>query len=110
MVAGLVSAFMLAVPGTTGAATPPSLMAACGDASGVEAQPFYVRTADGVDLYSIDVGSGSAAIVLVHESPADLCGWLPYIPSWTSAPPSTPAAGTAGASSRPRRTRLRRGR
>ena len=67
------------------AATPPSLTTACGDASGVVAQPFYVRTGDGVDLYSIDVGSGSTAIVLVHESPADLCGWLPYIPSLTAA-------------------------
>jgi pimeloyl-ACP methyl ester carboxylesterase len=67
------------------AATPPPLQSTCGDAPGAEATPFYVGTADGVDLYSIEAGSGSTAIVLVHESPASLCGWLPYIPSLTAA-------------------------
>ena len=67
------------------AATPPSLESTCGDTSGVVASPFTVRTADGVDLYSIEVGNGPIAVVLVHESPASLCGWLPYIPSLTAA-------------------------
>jgi len=67
------------------AASAPPLSSTCGDAPGVTAQPFYVRTSDGVDLYSIDAGSGSTAVILVHESPANLCGWLPYIPMLTSA-------------------------
>jgi len=67
------------------AASPlPSLQQKCGD-SDVVAQPFLVPTSDGVQLYSIEAGTGPSAIVLVHESPADLCGWLPYIPSLTAA-------------------------
>jgi pimeloyl-ACP methyl ester carboxylesterase len=76
-------AFLVAA-GTAGAATPPTLQAKCGD-SDVRAQPIYVRTSDGVDLYSIEAGSGSTALILVHESPASLCGWLFYIPSLTAA-------------------------
>ena len=82
----LVAVGVLIVGGTpVEAATPPSLESKCGDSSGVVASPFFVRTTDGVELYSIDVGAGPAAIVLVHESPANLCGWLPYIPSLTAA-------------------------
>jgi alpha-beta hydrolase superfamily lysophospholipase len=73
------------VVGAAGAATPPPLASSCGDAPGITAQPTYVRTADGVDLYALDAGSGSTAVVLVHESPANLCGWLPYIPTLTTA-------------------------
>jgi alpha-beta hydrolase superfamily lysophospholipase len=84
--AGLSAAVFVVSSGASAeAATPPSLDSKCGDPSGVVATPFYVRTADGVELYSIDVGHGPAAIVLVHESPANLCGWLPYIPSLTTA-------------------------
>jgi alpha-beta hydrolase superfamily lysophospholipase len=86
-VATWIAAGLAATTLTAGAtaAPAPSLSSECGDTSGVIAQPSYVRTSDGVDLYSIDVGSGSTAIVLVHESPANLCGWLPYIPSLTAA-------------------------
>jgi alpha-beta hydrolase superfamily lysophospholipase len=68
-----------------GAATPPPLASTCGDAPGITAQPTYVRTTDGVDLYALDAGAGSTAVVLVHESPASLCGWLDYIPTLTTA-------------------------
>ena len=68
-----------------GGESPPPLSSTCGDAPGITAQPTYVRTADGVDLYTLDAGGGSTALVLVHESPANLCGWLPYIPSLTAA-------------------------
>ena len=64
---------------------PPLLVAKCGDAAGIAAKPFLLATEDGVHLYAIDAGSGSVAVVLVHESPGDLCGWLPYIPSLTAA-------------------------
>jgi hypothetical protein len=62
----VVSAVPVAAAGT---ATPPPLASSCGDAAGITAQPTYVRTADGVDLYALDAGSGSTAVVLVHESP-----------------------------------------
>jgi pimeloyl-ACP methyl ester carboxylesterase len=70
---------------TAGAAGAPPLSSTCGDAPGVVGQPTYVRTADGVPLYTLDTGAGSTAVVLVHESPASLCGWLPYVPALTSA-------------------------
>lgn len=85
IVVGVVALAALAVAGAVPAASPPSLTASCGDASGVTARPFFVRTSDGVGLYSIEAGDGPTAVVLVHESPASLCGWLPYIPSLTAA-------------------------
>ena len=83
-VAVAAAALAAGVP-AAGAESPPPLSSTCGDAPGVTAQPVYVRTADGVDLYTLDAGSGSTAVVLVHESPANLCGWLPYIPTLTAA-------------------------
>lgn len=32
-------------------------------------------------LYAAEAGNGPTAVVLAHESPADLCGWLPIVPS-----------------------------
>jgi pimeloyl-ACP methyl ester carboxylesterase len=85
VVGALLAVSLLAPGGQAAAATPPALESKCGDTSGVDASPFYVRTSDGVELYSIEAGTGQTAIVLVHESPANLCGWLPYIPSLTAA-------------------------
>jgi alpha-beta hydrolase superfamily lysophospholipase len=85
LVAVFAAVSVVTVSGPAAAATPPTLESTCGDASGVVASPFYVRTSDGVQLYSIEAGTGQTAIVLVHESPANLCGWLPYIPSLTAA-------------------------
>jgi hypothetical protein len=83
LVLGLVC--VAATAGSAGSATPPPLSSTCGDAPGIVAQPSFVRTADGVDLYALDAGTGSTAVVLVHESPANLCGWLPYIPTLIAA-------------------------
>ena len=83
-VAVTAAALVAAVP-AAGAESAPPLSSTCGDAPGITAQPTYTRTADGVDLYSLDAGTGSTALVLVHESPASLCGWLPYVPSLTAA-------------------------
>jgi pimeloyl-ACP methyl ester carboxylesterase len=83
LVIGLVC--VAAMAGSAGSAAPPPLSSTCGDAPGIVAQPTFVRTADGVDLYALDAGTGSTAVVLVHESPANLCGWLPYIPALTEA-------------------------
>ncbi len=38
---------------------------------------MWLTSADGIRLYAATAGDGSQAVVLVHESPADLCGWLP---------------------------------
>ena len=82
---GLAAAALVAGVPAAGAEGAPPLSSTCGDAPGITARPTYVRTADGVDLYTLDAGAGSTAIVLVHESPANLCGWLPYIPTLTAA-------------------------
>ena len=50
-------------------------------AAGVSARPLWLTTPDRLRLYAIEAGSGPVAVVLVHESPADLCGWVPFIPS-----------------------------
>jgi hypothetical protein len=58
---------------------PPSLRTACGTTEGLSATPLWLRTADGVRLYAVEAGTGSAVIVLAHEGRDDLCGsWLPY--------------------------------
>jgi esterase/lipase len=36
------------------------------------------KAADGISLDGVMVGSGSAGVVLVHEYPADLCGFWPF--------------------------------
>jgi alpha-beta hydrolase superfamily lysophospholipase len=63
-----------------GAAGPPRpLDDKCGPSS-VTGAPFWLEASDGVRLYAVEEGSGPIGVVLAHESPADLCGWLPYIP------------------------------
>ena len=74
------------VAGTAGAGgAPRSLAAKCVDTSGVRAHPFWITTADRVRLYAIEAGHGPTAVVLAHEYPADLCGWLPYVRTLTAA-------------------------
>jgi len=85
VVTGVLAAFLLVVVPAGGAAGPPSLATKCGNTYGVDAQPFWLRTSDGVPLYAIEAGAGRVAVVLAHESPASLCGWLPYIPTLTAA-------------------------
>ncbi len=56
----------------------PSLETECGDLpAGLRASAVWLRTSDGVQLYAATTGKGSKAVVLLHESPANLCGWLP---------------------------------
>lgn len=65
---------------------PRPLQAKCGSNTfGVSAKPYWLTAADGVHLYAIEQGRGRAGVVLLHESPADLCGWLPFIPSLAHA-------------------------
>ena len=68
-----------------GPPAPRTLAEKCGNTSGIAANPFWLETADAVRLYGIEVGNGSVGVVLAHESPADLCGWLPYVATLTHA-------------------------
>jgi alpha-beta hydrolase superfamily lysophospholipase len=57
----------------------PSLARTCGTAV-VGATTYFLKTPDGVRIYAASVGSGSKAVVLLHESGgAGLCGWLPTL-------------------------------
>jgi len=75
------SALVCLVTAVAGAGPPAprSLPQKCGDTSGVTARPFWLETGDRVRLYAVEAGRGPTGVVLAHESPADLCGWLPYI-------------------------------
>lgn len=54
----------------------PSLSARCGGP--VTATVGWFRASDGVSLDGAALGSGKTGVVLAHESPADLCGWVPF--------------------------------
>jgi len=64
----------------------PSLATTCGTLpAGLTASTYLLKTGDGVRIYAAAAGSGSKAIVLLHESGgAGLCGWLPTM-RWLSA-------------------------
>jgi alpha-beta hydrolase superfamily lysophospholipase len=65
--------------------TPPSLARKCGKTFGVVARPMWLRTSDHLRLYAIEAGRGASAVILLHETPATLCGWLPFVPKLTAA-------------------------
>jgi alpha-beta hydrolase superfamily lysophospholipase len=77
----------LALAASLAVASPASLATKCGSGAveGIRAHPFWLTTSDQVRLYAMEAGRGDVAIVLAHESPADLCGWLSYLPSLTRA-------------------------
>jgi pimeloyl-ACP methyl ester carboxylesterase len=56
--------------------TLPSLSARCGGHA--TATVGWFRASDGVLLDGAALGSGKTGVVLAHESPADLCGWVPF--------------------------------
>ena len=58
---------------------PPSLGKRCGSrGAGVHAKTLWFRAADGTRLDGAELGSGDRGVILLHESPADLCDWTPY--------------------------------
>jgi pimeloyl-ACP methyl ester carboxylesterase len=83
--AAVVAAIVLAPPagGRATAPAPRPLATKCGNTFGAAVAPFWLRATDGVRLYAVEAGSGDVGIVLAHESPADLCGWLPYLATLT---------------------------
>jgi alpha-beta hydrolase superfamily lysophospholipase len=64
----------------------PPLASTCGALPArLTASTYFLKTGDGVRIYAAAAGSGSKAIVLLHESGgAGLCGWLPTM-RWLSA-------------------------
>ena len=54
----------------------PALAARCH--TRVDAKVGWFRASDGVLLDGAALGRGPTGVVLAHESPADLCGWVPY--------------------------------
>jgi pimeloyl-ACP methyl ester carboxylesterase len=54
------------------------LATACGSASGISAQAFWLTTDDRVRLYAIEAGDGQVGVVLAHQGRSDLCEELPY--------------------------------
>lgn len=83
VVAALLALAFVATAAAAG--NPPTLAAKCGDTSGVRATPFWLRASDGTRLYAFEAGTGRTAVVLVHESPGDLCGWLLYAKTLVAA-------------------------
>jgi pimeloyl-ACP methyl ester carboxylesterase len=63
----------------------PSLSHVCGPPPhGLRALTSWLRTSDGVRLFAVAAGDGSTGVVLAHESPGGLCGWLPAMPTFTA--------------------------
>jgi pimeloyl-ACP methyl ester carboxylesterase len=56
---------------------PPPLAKRCGDVH-VQARTLWFAASDGTRLDGAEVGEGSRGVILLYESPADLCGWAPY--------------------------------
>jgi pimeloyl-ACP methyl ester carboxylesterase len=54
----------------------PSLSKRCG--GHVSAKVGWFHASDGVLLDGAALGRGKTGVVLAHESPADLCGWVPF--------------------------------
>ena len=60
----------------------PSLTRTCD--TRLAASTYFLKTTDGVRIYAATTGTGSTAVVLLHESGgAGLCGWLPTM-RWLS--------------------------
>ena len=57
---------------------PPSLAAECGDVGAPSSRPVAFTAGDGVTLTGDVLGAGDTTVVLAHEYPSSLCGWLPY--------------------------------
>ncbi|MFL5959789.1 MAG: alpha/beta hydrolase [Gaiellaceae bacterium] len=62
----------------------PPLSRVCGGVPRrLQATTSWLETSDRVRLFSVEAGSGSTGVVLAHESPGGLCGWLPALPAFT---------------------------
>ena len=65
---GLLSAHALA---------PPTVVAQCGESwRDLPARSFWFRAADHARLHGVELGAGTAGVVLAHENNGSLCEWL----------------------------------
>lgn len=55
----------------------PPLGKRCGTAP-VRSRTLWFYAADGTRLDGAELGTGPRGVILLHEVPADLCGWAPY--------------------------------
>ena len=55
----------------------PSLGKRCGTTH-VRSRTLWFYAADGTKLDGAELGTGPRGVILLHEVPADLCGWAPY--------------------------------
>ena len=55
----------------------PSIAKRCGSAH-ADWRTLWLKASDGTKLDGAEAGSGSRGVLMLHESPADLCGWEPY--------------------------------
>jgi pimeloyl-ACP methyl ester carboxylesterase len=55
----------------------PSVASRCGGAH-AKWQTLWLKASDGTLLDAAVTGSGERGLVMLHESPNDLCGWEPY--------------------------------
>lgn len=56
---------------------PPPLAKRCGTAH-AQWRTLWFEASDGTRLDGAELGAGSRGLVMLHESPSDLCGWEPY--------------------------------
>jgi alpha-beta hydrolase superfamily lysophospholipase len=64
---------------------PQSVAAVCGSfADALHSTPVWLHTSDKVKLYAAAVDAGDTTVVLAHESPGDVCGWVPTM-QWLKA-------------------------
>jgi alpha-beta hydrolase superfamily lysophospholipase len=83
---GLLLAVSLVAAAAAGAAAgPPTLAQACGPFSDVEAESSWVRTRDGIRLFTVQAGSDTTAVVLAHQGRSNLCETLTYVPTLIAA-------------------------
>ncbi|HEY7420487.1 MAG TPA: alpha/beta fold hydrolase [Gaiellaceae bacterium] len=63
----------------------PRLAKICGPLPhGLRTQTSWLRTSDRVRLFAFTAGAGSTGVVLAHESPGGLCGWVPAVPTFAA--------------------------
>jgi pimeloyl-ACP methyl ester carboxylesterase len=55
----------------------PSIAKRCG-AAHADWKTLWLKASDGTKLDAAEAGSGSRGVLMLHESPSDLCGWEPY--------------------------------
>jgi len=55
----------------------PAIAKRCG-AAHADWKTLWLKASDGTKLDAAEAGSGDRGVLMLHESPADLCGWEPY--------------------------------